>query len=53
MFKCELNDYLMKEKNRNKEIGIFQLNTEIIELKKNLKKIIDNIVKEQPIYVEL
>lgn len=49
----ELNSYLVKEKNRNKEIGIFQLNTEIIELKDKLKEIIDKIINEQSIKIEL
>ncbi|WP_210708384.1 hypothetical protein [Maribacter dokdonensis] len=49
----ELKDYLVKEKNRNKEIGIFQLNTEIIELKNKLKEIIDKIINEKPIKIEL
>jgi hypothetical protein len=49
----ELYDYLAKERNRNNKIGIFQLNTEIIELKNKLKEIIDRIINEQPIKIEL
>lgn len=43
--------YLESEKKRNKELGIFQLNTEIIEIKKELGIILNKIITEQPIII--
>ena len=48
-YNFDLNDYLEKEKKRNKELGIFQLNTEIVELKKRLESVIEKIVYEKKI----
>ena len=49
----QLNNYLEKEKKRNKDIGIFQLNTEIIELKEILSNTIDKIIKDEKIKIKL
>lgn len=47
-----LENYLEKEKNRNSKIGIFQLNQEIIELKKKIEFVVDKIIKEEKIEIE-
>lgn len=48
-----LESYLDEEIKRNKAIGIFQLNQELIELKNKLSSVIDKILKEEPILIEL
>lgn len=45
--------YLKKELERNKEIGIYQLNMELFELKKILNTIIQKIVKNEYIDINL
>ena len=45
----DFDNYLENEKVRNKELGIFQLNTEIIEIKKELEIILNKIITEEPI----
>ena len=49
----DLNSYLDNEKKRNKELGIFQLNTEIIKLKTKLEDIVRKIINNEPIVIEL
>ena len=44
-----INEYLDNEKRRNLSLGIFQLNVEIIEIKTELEKLINLIIKEKPI----
>ena len=46
-----INSYLIEEKNRNKKLGIYQLNIEILELKEKLNKIIENLLKNEPVTV--
>ena len=48
-----LDSYLENEKRRNKEMGIFQLNSEIVALKIKLELIIDKIINEKKIEIEL
>jgi restriction endonuclease S subunit len=48
-----LENYIDKEKARNLKLGIFQLNTEILELKEKLAMLVDKIVNEKPIIIEL
>jgi restriction endonuclease S subunit len=48
-----IDNYLTKEKERNKEIGIFQLNMEILSLKEKLTKVVDDIIKGKPINIVL
>lgn len=48
-----LAEYLDKEKVRNSNLGIFQLNTEILELKEKLATIIDKIINEKKIEIVL
>lgn len=48
-----LNNYLIKEKVRNTKLGIFQLNSEILDLKEKLELIIDKIINEQKIDIDL
>jgi len=43
--------YLDNEKKRNQELGIFQLNTEIIEIKNELEIILNKIINEEPITI--
>lgn len=43
--------YLEKEKERNREIGIFQLNSEVISLRKVLKNLVYKVVQEEAIEV--
>lgn len=45
----DFKNYISNEKARNSELGIFQLNTDIIEIKNILKQLINNIIKEEPI----
>lgn len=45
----DFDNYLESEKVRNQELGIFQLNTEIIEIKKELEIILNKIITEEPI----
>lgn len=47
-----IDNYLYNEKIRNKELGIFQLNAEIIELKNKLALLVDKIIKEEKIEIE-
>jgi hypothetical protein len=47
----DINEYLEKEKRRNLSLGIFQLNVEIIEIKTELEKLINLIIKEKPIEI--
>ena len=44
-------NYLNKEKSRNKQIGIFQLNTDIFNLKDILENLIHKIVTEEKIEI--
>ena len=46
-------DYLEKEKVRNKEIGIFQLNMEIFRLREILEDLVHKIVMEEKIEITL
>ena len=48
-----LDNYLEKEKLRNKQIGIFQLNMEIFKLREILEKLIHKIVIEEKIEIDL
>lgn len=45
----DFDNYLENEKVRNKELGIFQLNTEIIEIKKELEIVLNKIITEETI----
>ncbi|MDQ7009199.1 MAG: hypothetical protein Q9M94_02815 [Candidatus Gracilibacteria bacterium] len=45
----DFDNYLEKEKARNKELGIFQLNMEIFSLKEKLESFIDKIVMDENI----
>lgn len=45
----DFDNYLENEKVRNQELGIFQLNTEIIEIKKELEIILNKIITEETI----
>lgn len=45
----DFENYLENEKLRNLKLGIFQLNTEIIEIKKELEIILNKIISEEPI----
>tara|TARA_B100000674_G_C37948246_1_gene965988 strand:+ start:395 stop:1915 length:1521 start_codon:yes stop_codon:yes gene_type:complete len=47
-----LENYLEKEKLRNQEIGIFQLNMEIFTLREYLEKLVYKIVMEEEIKIE-
>lgn len=47
-----LDNFLDKEKSRNNNIGIFQLNSEILELKERIATIVDKIIKEEKINIE-
>ncbi|HLD26704.1 MAG TPA: hypothetical protein VJB63_01995, partial [Patescibacteria group bacterium] len=42
-------NYLEKEKKRNTEAGIFQLNMELFSLREKLEDLVDKIVKEEKI----
>jgi len=46
-----LENYLQKETARNQQIGIFQLNMEIFELREKLEDIIDKIINDSPIEI--
>jgi hypothetical protein len=46
-----LESYLEKETTRNQQIGIFQLNMEIFELREKLENIIDKIINDSPIEI--
>ncbi|AFI04550.1 hypothetical protein HCW_06450 [Helicobacter cetorum MIT 00-7128] len=48
-----LQNYLEKEKERNKNIGIFQLNMEVFELKERLSDLIHKIITEEKIEIVL
>ena len=48
-----LDSYLENEKIRNKDLGIYQLNLEIIDLKQKLEIVIDKIANEKHIEIEL
>lgn len=48
-----LENYLEKEKKRNNEIGIFQLNMEIFSLREKLDNLIYQIVMEEKIEIDL
>ncbi len=47
-----LDTYLDNEKSRNSVLGIFQLNSEIVELKKKLAILVDKIINEEKIDIE-
>lgn len=49
--KFDFEKYLENEKERNTKLGIFQLNTEIIEIKNKLDIVINKIIKEEPINI--
>lgn len=51
--KTNFTNYLNKERLRNKEIGIYQLNMEIIKLRQILDNLIWNIVNELEIIINL
>ena len=44
-------NYLEIEKQRNKEVGIFQLNMEIFELRERLEELVDAVVMEREIEI--
>ena len=44
-----LDNYFTKEKERNKQLGIFQLNMETFALRERLEEIVDSIVRETPV----
>ncbi len=48
-----LENYLEKEKTRNAEAGIFQLNMEIFSLREQLEDLVHKIVMEEPIEIRL
>jgi hypothetical protein len=48
-----LENYLQKETARNQQIGIFQINMEIFELREKLGEIIDKIINDLPIEINL
>lgn len=48
----DLNTYKKSEELRNNDLGIFQLNTEIIELKRELKYLISCIINDTPIDIK-
>ena len=48
-----LENYLQKETARNQQIGIFQLNMEIFELREKLEDIIDKIINDSLIKIDL
>ena len=45
----DFDTFLVKEKVRNQKSGIFQLNLEILEAKKELKAMLNKIITEEPI----
>lgn len=45
------DNYLEKEKARNAEAGIFQLNMELFSLREKLEDLVDKIVKDEKIYI--
>lgn len=45
--KLSVDTYLTEVKNRNKQLGIFQLNMEILFLKKKVQEIVDSFVREK------
>jgi hypothetical protein len=47
----DLETYLNKEKVRNRDLGIFQLNAEIIEIKQELESMLNKIITEASIKV--
>lgn len=46
-----LENYLEREKLRNREVGIFQLNMEIFELREKLEDLVDAVVMERGIEI--
>jgi hypothetical protein len=46
-----LDNYLHDEEARNKILGIYQLNMEIMELKTKINLAIDKVINDQPIFV--
>lgn len=48
-----LEDYLVKQKERNKMLGIHQLNNEIFILRDKLNDIISDIINDRPIEINL
>ena len=48
-----LENYLERENQRNKEVGIFQLNMEIFELRERLGELVDAVVMERTINILL
>lgn len=48
-----LGNYLKKEKTRNKDVGIFQLNSEIFDLREQLENLVHKIVTESPMEIGL
>lgn len=48
-----LENYLEKEKKRNEQIGIFQLNMEIFSLREKLEELIDAVVMEREVEIIL
>jgi len=47
-----LDNYLAEHKKRNQELGIFQLNMEIFELKEKLENLVDKIVMDEKIDIQ-
>jgi len=47
-----LENYLEKERERNKKIGIFQLNMEIFSLREKLEDLIDAVVMEREVEID-
>ena len=47
-----LENYIEKEKDRNSQLGIFQLNMEIFELREKLEDLVDKIVNETEIEIK-
>lgn len=48
-----LENYLDREKERNTQLGIFQLNMEIFDLKEKLEDIVDKIINDEKIDIKL
>lgn len=49
----DLENYLEKEQARNREVGIFQLNMEIFELRDQLEELVHKIVLEEKVEISL
>ncbi len=47
-----LENYLTSEINRNNQLGIFELNMEVLKLRNKLELIVDKVIKEEKIEIE-